>query len=226
MFRALTAVMICTPMLAYAQCKSDLECKGDRVCVSGECRAPFGPPESSATASREMPGWALGGAILGFTSSGVVLALATGSAITNGNLAPAMTLGGAATILFGVTTPLVSTASGSVRDGANVPGVLGLRIAGWVGYGLTLSNAVAALLLGALDNTVPTPLIVSLGLLAATDEVLFSVEALVARSQASGVIEHRAAAERAPLRVAPIFTVLPSRDHAPGGVSLELAGSF
>ena len=267
------ALVALSPGAAAAQCRADVECKGDRICVNGECRDPAPaarpqpppppppddapvlpspppppssegdtsaplppppppPPSSSSvgdtgaapSAVRELPGWALGGAIMGFVSAGVVGALAAGSAATAGDLVPSLPLGATATLVFAITVPIVATAGGSARYGAGVPGSLALRIVGWILYGLTLANAVVAVALG-VESQVPVPVIASLGGLGVLTEVLMAIDALVARGQAVDVVERNTRGQQAGVRIAPVIALSPSRLGG-AAMSFGLAGSF
>ena len=257
---SLATALVVLPGAGWAQCRADVDCKGERICVSGECRDPAPaallppPPPPSDTlqppppppprservpeaeaergtppsAVRELPGWALGGAVMGFVSAGMVGVLAVGSAATSGALFPSLPLGALATLIFGITVPLVASAASSARNGTGVSGVLGLRIVGWIFYGLTLANAVVAVVLG-VTTTVPAPIILSLGALGILTEVFMSIDALVSRGQAVTVVEHNrgaAGARAAPgFRVVPMFSLTPSRLGG-AAATFGVAGTF
>jgi hypothetical protein len=238
--RSLLAVTLLWGFQAAAQCRADNDCKGERICVGGACVDPpqrqtpaaetpppppppppayaappaVGPEESGASAVREIPGWALGGAIWSFVAAGAVAGLAAGSAVTAGNFVPSISMGATATVIFGLTLPLVALSSSSVRNGARVEGSLGLRIAGWVLYGLTMVNAVVAIVLGIVAE-VPWPVIAVLGVLGVTGLTLVGVEALLARSQAAELVERNTrGSSRSTVRVAPWFAAAPVRGGA------------
>ncbi|MEW5741706.1 MAG: hypothetical protein AB1938_22495 [Myxococcota bacterium] len=218
---------------AAAQCRTDIECKGDRVCVAGECRAPTPGDGASAMLTqrpatlREVPGWSAGGAVLGFLSGGAVMGLSVASALTQGSFVPSLSFGASATLVFAVTTPIVEASSASVRTQAGVPGSFGLRLCAWIFYGLTLANALAAVTIGAAGGEVPTPLIYTLGGLGLTTEAMFSIEALVARSQASDLVAPTTAASSGwTVRLAPLVAVAPGRGISGAAAMLGVGGSF
>jgi hypothetical protein len=180
-------------------------------------------PPPRPTAVREVPGWALGGALIGFASAGIGFGVATASAATTGHLVPSLPLGALATLIFGLSVPLAAMASSSVRNGAYVSGSVGLRVAAWVLYGVTLGLAVVAVILG-FSVEIPAPVIMALATSGLAAAVLMSIEALVARSQASDAVEKARRADAA-VRVAPYFAVAPQPDGR-AAPSIGLAGTF
>ena len=75
-------------------------------------------------------------------------------------------LGAAATVIAAIGIPMVVHMSGKTRAATGVEGNPGLRIAGWIGYGLSLSDACVLLILGASGTTTsggPTYSVVALG---------------------------------------------------------------
>lgn len=193
----------------------------DRYAPVEEERPALEP--SGVSAVRELPGWALGGAILGFVAAPLILGLSIGSAATTGELVPSLPLGALATVVFGITVPLIAGAGGSARNGTGVNGAVGLRVVGWILYGITLGLAVVAVVLG-VTTEIPAPIILGLGGAAFLSCVFMSIDALVSRSQAKDAVErNRARADS--VRVAPFVTIAP-QPRGPVAPMIGLAGVF
>ena len=233
---------------AFAQCKTDVECKGDRICVAGECVSPQ-PAPSPAVSASETPqaapdpyqyhqppppppppsaygnpyqlrepqvvyrrplsrGWAIPGGALGIVFSGVALGLGIKSEIENeaGNGGSSMAFGAAATGILAVWTPVVFAAGKSARRSGDprVRGVAGLRVTGWVTYGLTLASAVVMLAMGLADVEVPDGYILVSTISGVASVLFMSIDAFVSGAQASRAIrQDAAAAQRAELNAKP-----------------------
>ena len=82
-----------------------------------------------------------------------------------------------------ILMPIVALGGRSARKYSGARGVLGLRIAGWVTFGICLSSAFAMIGIGAADEEVPPALIASAGVVGALAIVAFAVDALVSRKQ-------------------------------------------
>jgi hypothetical protein len=132
------------------------------------------------------PGWAAGAATYGIISGVAVLALAIGAEATKADEIPATPLGGAATALFAVSAPIVAIGGGSARTHPAVTGSLGLRIAGWISYGVALADA--AYLLSQTGKSEPDDgLILSVGLLGTASMACFVVDARISAAQATSL---------------------------------------
>jgi hypothetical protein len=88
----------------------------------------------------------------------------------------AIALGGVATAIAGIGIPIGAVISGKTRRNTGVEGYPGVRIAGWIGYGLAMADAVAMLALsGDVDFTGgPT---ISVAILGALSSALLAVDA-------------------------------------------------
>ncbi|GEM_PF-2031127 len=222
---------------AFAQCSTDMECKGDRICVAGECVSPqpaasaaeaqvvSNPPpayypdtyqNTQNTAYQTNPyqlqqpqlayrrplsrGWAIPGGALGIVFSGLTLGFGLKSEIescdNNGDAAIAW--GAAATGILAVWTPVVFAAGKSARRSGDprVRGVAGLRVTGWVTYGVTLASAVVLLGLGLADVTVPDGYILLPTIMGTASILCMSIDAFVSGAQASRAIRQDAAANQ------------------------------
>lgn len=146
-------------------------CAEGLVCLdSGECAlgpttpAPRYGSQTTDVGMRVSAGWARGAGIFGVITMAMTAVLTTTVAALNG-IDAATYVGAVATIFAAVSLPLIAVGAGSARGSGLVAGLLGARIAGWILYGLTMANAVVAVALGLADAYVPTPAIISLGVL-------------------------------------------------------------
>lgn len=190
------------PMSGLAQCKADVDCKGKRICEEGTCVDPndrdAAPEETddgvtvtySGGASSPPPaaatGWALPAGIIGFVGAVGVLGLAVGSELTSDDQIPSLPLGAAATVLVAALGPVTFAGGRSARSPA-VTGLLGLRIVGWVSYGVCLVNALALLLLGVIDVEPPDGYIAAVGVLGTLSLTSFAIDAVAGYSEASSL---------------------------------------
>jgi hypothetical protein len=227
-------------------CWTDLDCAGDRICVDGECRFPAEAPPQRAPAPAPQPqviyqvppqviyqapprtlteGWAREAAVTGFVTGGVTLVLAGASEATRENQIPSLPIGGVATLVFAVSTPIVASGGGSARDGADVEGSAGMRVTGWVLYGLGLANALSLIALGASEIEPPPGTILATGAIGAASQFLMAGDALRSHRQARARIDAQQAVGAAPTSgLAPLLAPI-SADGRAGGV-LSVAGRF
>jgi hypothetical protein len=120
--------------------------------------------------------------VVGFVAVAGVVPLTIASEATSSQQDPSLPLGVAATALFGLTVPLVAVLDGMARR-ENAPGLAGLRVAGWITYGVAMIDAAALIVLGANSTQPPAGAITGAGLLGASSLALFAADALVVRSQ-------------------------------------------
>jgi len=157
--------------------------------------APAGGPPTSVQAD---PGWAAGAATYGIISGVAVLALAIGAEATKADEIPATPMGGVATALFAASVPIVAIGGSSARTHPAVTGSLGLRIAGWISYGVALADA--AYLLSQSGKSEPDDgLILSVGLLGAASMACFVVDARISAAQATSLAGPQGYARAQPL---------------------------
>ena len=81
--------------------------------------------------------------------------------------------------------PITFVAGGSARREAGATGLKGLRIAGWVAYGVSLALAVALVYLGIFDLEPPTGFIIAAGGFGALSLTFFSIDAFSSHAEAS-----------------------------------------
>jgi hypothetical protein len=219
-------VVLMAPFWAHAQCKADVDCKGDRICENGQCVDPrtkkadpppsVVPPPPPPEEKKEQPkeqtkeedgvkvtirdagdpvedeettaGWALPAGIIGLVSGVGVLGLSIGSALTSDEFSstPSVPLGIAALVLLAAAGPIVFVGGGSARRAAGATGLVGLRIAGWIAYGISILVGAYLLLFTALGTIdIPAWPIVVDGAFGTLAMALFATDALVAHGEAS-----------------------------------------
>src|SRR5438132_10256095 len=175
---------------AKAQCKSDIECKGDRICVQSQCvEAPPGairraPVPLSSAAQVPRDDWANTAAVMGFSSAAVVMALALGSEATRKDQIPSLPLGAAATVLLGVMAPVVEIGAGSGRAPGETGSGFGWRLTGWFAYGFAMIDALALIGLGGADVPPPAGVIALTGVLGTISLVSFGIDGIVSHQDA------------------------------------------
>lgn len=191
--------------IGFAQCTKDLDCKGDRVCVNGECREPETPkqaqPASVAHEGTESPaprpgenvessqgtGWGNAAGITGLALSPIILGLSIGSTIaraSSDDIVPALPLGVSSQVVADIAVPIVAVGGSSSRH-AGGRGIPGLRIPGWITFGL--SNAFLAIIAGVAiggGGGPPPAVLISEGVLSTASCIMLSADALASKSQA------------------------------------------
>ena len=201
-------------------CTNDMQCKGNRICAQGQCRDPSGPNTMSgaSVAMGGSPGWSLTGSILGFVSAALVLGFGGASAATSDEdeQIPSLPLGIAGTVIGGVLIPIAESGANSADNG----GVLGLKITGWIAYGLFLLNAMTLIGLGAaeVDADFVGP-IVSTATLGGIASISMALDALFAYQNSSqpGLAHtqpERASPPGTPFHLRPYVGMIQTRDQS------------
>ncbi len=246
---------VCAAPSTPAGCVNDTQCKGDRICERGTCRTPVPPPAPMTAATSAgpavapmtapaptgaaptplppAPNWARGGATTGIVlgSLGVALGLAAEFTADDGGRIPALPLGGAATLAFAMSTPIAAAAGRSARvnlarRGVALPGSRGIRVTGWVLYGLCLTNAVGLISLGIMDIQPFPGQISTTSIFGGAAAMLMAGDALrTDRALRSGVWVSPTTASHGTSPRGPLvrFHMGPSRD---GGAQVGLSGRF
>ncbi len=173
--------------------------------------APSMPGESGEPVSSS--GARVGG-VVGLISGALFLALSVGSEITSAHPIPSIPLGASATVLHAIDVPLVAWSGSALRRRTGVPGVLGLRVVGWLFYGLTLADAAVLLALGALNIQPPTGTIAGAGVSGFISSVFISADALATAQQVD-------ARDAAAFRVSPFVNVARTGDQTVALVGLS-----
>lgn len=170
-------------------------------------------------------GWALAGAILGYSMSAVILGTgAAAAAIYETDVS--VPLGAAAWSTNLVFGPVVFAAGASARHRGGVRGSLGARISAWVFYGIAVGIGAAEIGLGAAGEDVPIGAIIPAVIATTVSQLLFSTDALVAAIQ----VKHENAsvpttAARSRLTIGPLLAPTASSQFGNGGI-VGFGGSF
>lgn len=227
---------------ASAQCASDAECKGARICHQGSCITPGAParapaPVQLSTSPALAPhgsygpsdtGWAMAAGIMGCVTGALVLAVGIGieANLRTIEKGVAIGMGATATVATGVMGPVVAVGAASARRGG-ARGSVVLQVIGWITYGVFMVDALAAIALGIADVRTPDGMSVGLGLSGALSLSMFSADAFISYSQARRSV--RLGSAPAPLltlapTVAPVVGA-PGDSSARGGL-VGVAGAF
>jgi hypothetical protein len=90
-----------------------------------------------------------------------------------------------------------------------VSGIPGLRVAGWITYGLFMGDAVTMIALGAADQDVgPAPIIGALSL-GGFSLIAFAADAMASANQANALADSRGSRSAAKLELSPFVTPAP-----------------
>jgi hypothetical protein len=168
-------------------------------------------------------GWAKTAGVLGIVAGATAVSLAAGSAATvsKKDAMPAAPLGGGSAVVVAVMGPLVAAGAASARNNPAVTGSLGLRITGWIGYGVLVLDAIGMGVLGIAGEKPAQLQIISLGVLETATMLCFTVDAFVSAGQASSFVvegkSRRPQAGPGPLLVPVVITDgTRQRQHSPG----------
>lgn len=214
----------CAPLSAHAPIQPVAGPRGVPVRGAGHAGAgheayPHGyalqPPQFQLEA--RSPGWARGAGIYGLIAAAVT-GITGGVAIAIDETETSLPIGAGATLLASISAPIVSLGGGSARSHSQVTGSVGLRVLGWVTYGLGITSAAVILIVGTSEEIEPSYSIPTL-LLVVTSLVSFSIDALASAGQAADVSVGQN------MQLVPTVTVVPD---GRGGVhpTVGLAGQF
>jgi hypothetical protein len=191
----LAALLIAVP--SFGQCGKDIDCKGNRICVKGECVEPAAAdsapaasaPQPSAspaavTAKTKGSGVTFGiiGLALSTTSTGFGIAAA---ATSEEGVALPSTLGGISLLILGVDVPLTSMGGATSRDNSN-NGIFPLRLISWITYGATLGCGIGMIVSGVAGGEVPQGLIIATVINGAISGYGMSIDAIVSGVRSAG----------------------------------------
>jgi len=227
-------LMLTAPLDGIAGCSDDMDCKGDRVCVENTCQSPDSdvsePRVSSdsrtalyvATAAARRRGTV---AVVG---AGVTMAAGIGTIAAYDSFGASMTLGSVATLTGGVTAPIGGSGGSLARQAADRAGIPrpnnALSTLAWIGYGLSMADALTLVGLGAVGAE-PHPALIG------STMTLFSVSALCLGLDARNVanaVEARAdhAFSDASPRAPQLRSIRPTFAANVDGGWVGLAGDF
>jgi hypothetical protein len=125
------------------------------------------------------------GSIINYAIVVPIMALGIISA-TSDDSGSAIGFGAGATVVGGIGIPIGALITGKTRRNTGVDGNPGLRIAGWVGYGLTIADAITMLALsGSVDFTGgPT---ISVAVLGSLSSIFLAIDGSQTASQAKSL---------------------------------------
>lgn len=127
-------------------------------------------------------GWARSAATLGYVAAPLVLIsgiVADGA----GSFSTGIAVGATGTVILAVAVPVISAGGSSARRNSSAEGMPGMRMAGWVTYGLALADATTLIALAANDVDVPgVP--ISVGAIGAFSILAVSLDANASANQA------------------------------------------
>lgn len=201
-----TCISACNPVCSNTEvCTNAGECvsKCNPVCgpnetcgADGQCHGTFvAPPPtpsippthgSSGFPGAPMPGnegWASTAGMLGIATSVVVAGLVTAIIIVD-ETDFGVPVGSVATLAVGVMVPVVAKGASSARMTPGVTGASGLRLTGWIFYGLSIADALALLGLAVSGADIPPAVTSSVGLLGTASAVFMSLDAFQSAKQA------------------------------------------
>lgn len=119
-------------------------------------------------------------------------------------------LGSTATLAFAAAVPITAVAASSAREHPQVKGLPAARIAGWIGYGLTIADAMVLIGLGLAEEEVSPGVVISVATLGAVSTSAMVADAFASASQADAKASGAPIVGEAPsLQLAPRFAVLP-----------------
>ena len=130
-----------------------------------------------------------GRCISGSILSPGILGLDIASAITRGqtnNMVPALPLAACSQLVTEISIPIVAGGGSSSRHG-RAKGILGLRIGGWISYGVSIGAifiSMAGLGIGANEPPPPALILVD-GIISASSCLMLLEDAIVSNSQAN-----------------------------------------
>lgn len=169
---------LCT---AAGECvsKCNPACAAGEICTeAGQCAgaAPGAGIGVAGTGGPANPGWGRKAFVLSIITAIVVGGLTAGIVIADDETV-GLALGIPATLIGAITLPIVASGGKSARRSGNVVGNPGLRLAGWILYGLALGDAVVLIGLGLGDSPAPAPVAGSVGLLGMASAIALGVDA-------------------------------------------------
>ena len=146
--------------------------------------APGGQPPGRISFTSSDIARARTAATIGYVAIAPVLGAAVGAAAADDGTA----IGAAATVIFGVTLPIVAASGSKLRDKSGVLGSPGLRLAGWIGYGLTMADAIIAVGIGASELEVPDGTVIAIGVLGSASLAMIASEVMATANQSEALL--------------------------------------
>ncbi len=180
------------------ECHSDLSCSPGLRCVDNHCvDEPKSPSPSNGSAGIVTTGWALEAGVIGLIGAAGVGGLSIAAAIKKEEMMPAIPIAIGASLVTLIVAPSIKTGSKSARKTEGVSGSLTMRVIGWLSFSVHIGGSLA---LGALiplyfvdeakgeEGQPPeTSWIITNGALGMVSLIALSIDALIARRQASKI---------------------------------------
>jgi hypothetical protein len=187
------------------QCSKDTDCKGNRICVKGECveldqteqkMAPVvqpqkinsGASQTSATAQLNIDkqsggnaGWSKGAGVSGLVLSTIASSFGVAAVANEGTTAEA--LGGISLAVLGADVPITAAGGGSARQQFS-DGLPALRILSWVTYASTIGCGIGMISTGIANGDVPVGLRIATVISEAISGFGMAADAMVCGAQA------------------------------------------
>lgn len=204
-------------------CSPGQTCTANGQCLQSGPAVPAGEVDS---------GWARGAAITGYILTPIAVGFGIGAAATTDNQGTAIGLGTACTVIAGVGVPIIAIGGGSARKNPSVSGIPGLRVAGWISYGLFMGDAVTLIALGAANqNPGPAPIIGALSL-GGFSLMAFAADAMASANKADALADPQESGSAAKLELSPFVVPAPRMLHfnslgsQPQGALVGVFGRF
>jgi len=222
------------PAAARAACATDQDCYTGLICAAGRCHLPAEAGSHAAGGSADT-GWARGGGVVGFIGAAAVLSLALASEGMRARAASdtynphhewtsdwtaSVSLGGTSVVVNVIMAPIAFAGGRATRQHTGVRGLMGLRIGGWVLYGVSIVVGASIIPLAPAGMRPPPALIASSGILGATGLVLFGADGIKTYHQAL------ARSGGSALEVGPVVAPIMAPDGSARGGLLGIAGRF
>lgn len=175
----------------------------------------FNATESnSSSTSSTNPGWTRGAMIMGYTCAIPILVLAIMADMADDGVG----LGIAATAVGGITIPITAAGAGSGKNHPNVKGSPGLRIAGWILYGVTMADAVTLIGVGIAGGDLPgMPSL--LGVMGGTASIFMALDAQRTNIQNREIVQRNTGSQ---MMLSPIFSVDRQNKSVTSGLQLTV----
>jgi len=175
----------------------------------GMNQMPLGPADT---------GWARTGGYVGITATVLLGIAGIGLAATEGDTDAGLGIGIAATLAGGVMIPVTAAGGGSARSNPSVLGAPGLRLAGWIAYGLALADALVLIGLNVAEVYVSAAVGISVAVLGMASAIGMSIDAFASASQAESAGGGEMQSIGAAPRLVPIFGLRPGPDGSVTGL--------
>ncbi len=171
----------CNPLCgANETCTADGQCRSTSVTPPPNLGPNLGP---APVPGQPTENWAPLAGKLGIATAVVVGALVTAIVIVD-ETDFGVPAGSVAILATGIMVPVVAAGGTSARKRPDVIGSPGLRLTGWIFYGLSIADGLALLGLAISDADIPPAVTASVGVLGTASAVFMSLDAFESGKQA------------------------------------------